>query len=230
MPYGMPHILAKGPVLRKLELWLNQKRTTDAGQQEIIDKVFKKLEAVDYGEQMADLLNGIGVTTLGSAYDKHVRQHWYNWNNTGGGAWWNKHQPIEPLSKYGLWYALKRNVDRGVGKEWLPWAFYWICQQDMQRGKRSGLFWKDRQSFMCSVNESPDQLTVLIFTPPEPKGAKPTLNYAEKMYIVRPTGMSSGYGEQNPDGGAAMTRSFASESPTPDPDDAEIIELLGLPN
>lgn len=169
MPYGMPAMVMKGPVLESLDKLLNDRFWRPRKWLETIHD-----ELMDPSTRIADLMVKYGVLRDGSYAHRHVRLHWFPDDLNGEHTWWRWIQPIETRTKIAYAHAIELNLD---GRWIVPFDSYWVCvpgwDEDEHEDDRSKADEEDDdaaeyyQIFHC---RSVRQLTVLIATPPEPGG------------------------------------------------------------
>lgn len=119
---AMPEVIAKGPILKRLE-----------GRYRERAKLQERIDALkDMSEDLATLGRKRGVLTETEA--KHLRDDWFS--KTG---WWPRAQPIEPLVRWGLITALEEAVKRN-----LPLDAYWVCSNE-HNSFQVDITWSDQQ-------------------------------------------------------------------------------------
>jgi hypothetical protein len=161
MPYGMPHVVMKGPILRSVETVLN-----DPGNRTSTLQVIQK--DLEGAKPLPDILIQHFKINHGSGSDHHARHHWFPTISATG--WWPWLQPIEPLVKAGFAEAICRALKRRP----IPWfGCSWLCMPgwDVPWGlPRTDPRHPDphRQRFAIQLAESKSHITVNIVTPPEP--------------------------------------------------------------
>jgi hypothetical protein len=189
---GMPEIMAKGPILKKL------------------DDYFQKLTLGELKEQLETLQRlgpypedsivafGQGLVVPGSKLEpvltegdaNHIRNHWFNENGRG---WWKEIQPIESIIRQGLISALtvaiyhpetihysdERKLQRQLP---LPIVFYWQCHTGHSES------WATSEpsaydAVEVSVSWSEHQVTLIIHTPDPP--TRDRLTGTEPIFVIK---------------------------------------------
>lgn len=90
---------------------------------------------------------------------EHFKEHWLK-------KWWPKHQ-VEDVLRAGFAEAIKRAKDAG-----LPLEALWVCA--------------DEDAFQVYICQGPNQITVLVFTPPPIEHVPDeTLTEPELIWVVK---------------------------------------------
>jgi hypothetical protein len=162
MPYGMPSIMMQGPVLEALGKMLNKNFGNTARYKNYLKSIKSDLNRA--GSRVPDLMVQRGVIAPNSASDQHLRTHWFPDPNLAlpTTAWWPGLQPLEPIVKAGYVYAIDENLHLfSQHKKPLRFDSYWVCIEDWDD--------TDPEYFQVAHTVTDSQITIIIFTPPEPK-------------------------------------------------------------
>ncbi len=118
--------------------------------------------AVKAGALWTDLRKDFGFVPIDSGlaanaqqnlrdHDCHIEKHWYNSDDKG---WWPL-DPTEEIRTEALYQTIRLSLASPVDGKPKPVSSYWLCP-----GVRH---------FEIAICESPDEITVLVLTPPEGK-------------------------------------------------------------
>ena len=183
MPYGMPNIMMQGPVLEAIDEMLNKDFKNKSKFKAHLQSYLASLNST--ASYVPDLLVNAGVIGAGSPSDQHIRRHWFPDPNLAlpASAWWPGLQPIEAVTKRGYASAVQENLDRMAdGKKRLRFDSYWACIPDWDD--------TDPEYYQVAYTVTPRQITIIIFTPPEPSPAAIALKnlVAEPVFFVKRPG------------------------------------------
>ncbi len=188
MPYGMPNILMQGPVLEDLDTMLNKNFRNKAKFKANLQGYLASLN--NTASRIPDLLVNAGVIAKGSPSDLHVRSHWFPDPAAPlpSTAWWPGLQLIEPITKLGYANAIQENLNRMSRREKrLRFDSYWACIPDWDD--------TDPEYYQVAYTVTPRQITIIIFTPPEPK---PQLQIPVRNLVPEPVFFVKRPGELKP--------------------------------
>ncbi|MBI3800439.1 MAG: hypothetical protein HY268_26120 [Deltaproteobacteria bacterium] len=119
---AMPEVIAKGPILKRLEARYRDRV-----------KLQDRLTALkDSSDDVATLGRQRGVLTEVEA--EHLRKDWFSRD-----GWWPHAYPIEPILRHGLIVALEEAVKRS-----LPIDAYWVCSSP-HNSFQVNITWSEQQ-------------------------------------------------------------------------------------
>jgi len=172
----MPALMAKGPILKRLDKLLNSAKRNQA--------------LNDLENSFADLVNlGSDQTTYGAdrvltkqPWVSHLRDEWFK-------AWWPHAQPVEPIIRQGLITALKvalakPNTPR-IGQQPLPIDSYWVCHPGHPSHPTAPGQLADGHPVEVSISWSSQQVTLIIHTPEPPYPNNYNLTDYENILVVK---------------------------------------------
>ncbi len=189
---GISANFAKGPVHKAMDAQLNYK--DENGEYAKRSEILNLLSNED--NKYIDLLKTVFQVPIGAA--DYVAEHWYNPNPDARQTWWKEKQPIEPIIRQSLIYAIKMAKDLPIDSCWLPIGNREVHPNNYSRG----VFRTDEFPFEVVLVRGDYQLTRLIITPPSPRPLRLELYtqpidvwVVKSRYDLRPSGQTQTFGE-----------------------------------
>ncbi len=173
---SMPEVIAKGSILRKLEMVLNNRPNRET--------IWNALQASTPILTIArDPAHHVNLTQGTAGEEEHIQQHWLTDPN------WLA-QPAEPIARKALIEALQRAMNPDTGDpppprppaQQLDIDFYWVCHPGHGDGGTAPPASPERLEVSISWNAN--QVTVIFYTP-EPVNPPPPGDNLEDIVIVK---------------------------------------------
>jgi hypothetical protein len=178
----MAGMIMQGPVFEALDVLLNTNVKWPSLYKPKLQAHLADLSSAS--TWLPDLLVREKVIKPGSDSDKHLRNDWFPdpKQPVPTSAWWYGLQRIENVTKLGYISAIQTNLGRiSKGKKPLRFDSYWVCVPDWDDS--------DPEYFQVVHLPTPRQITVIVFTPPEPGIEIVESNLtSEKVFVTKRPG------------------------------------------